>query len=139
MDFPIVKSSQVITMGRLIFPPKLPLPLTDPYYVHASSLDPSDQPYQTASRCDPLFFHNAMDRQTDTQTDRWLKGMVCAAFAVQTATRPNNTKVSIFYCFGSKAPIYSRSQHWGFRAYYPYMKSSTNATHIRLIMMYRPR
>ena len=41
--------------------------------------------------------HNALDRQTNRQTNRWLTGMVCdyrpLYSAVQTATRPNNVRL----------------------------------------------
>ena len=46
-------------------------PWTDPQApLPASSLDPSNLPCQTASRFDPPFFHNALDRQRVRQTDR---------------------------------------------------------------------
>ena len=46
-------------------------PWTDPQTtLYASSLDPSDLWCQTASRSDPPFFHNALDRSTDARTDR---------------------------------------------------------------------
>jgi len=59
-------------------PQNYPFPLTDPQtQVPASSLDPSDLPSQTASISDLPFFHNALDRQTHRQTNRWLVGKVC--------------------------------------------------------------
>ena len=52
-------------------PQKYPFPWTDPQSpLPASSLDPSDLRYQTAFGSDPPFFHNALDRPTDAQTDR---------------------------------------------------------------------
>ena len=48
-----------------------PLPWTDRQTpLPASSLDPSDRCYQTASGSDAPFFHNALDRPTDRPTDR---------------------------------------------------------------------
>jgi len=38
-------------------------------------LDPSDLPSQTVSISDQLFCHNALDRQTNKQTNRWLEEM----------------------------------------------------------------
>ena len=54
-----------------IRPLKYPFPWTDlQTTLPASSLDPSDLWCQTASRSDPSFCHNALDRPTDARMDR---------------------------------------------------------------------
>ena len=54
-----------------ICPQKYPFTWADPQTpIPASSLDPSDLRCQTASRSDPPFLHNALDRPTDITTDR---------------------------------------------------------------------
>ena len=59
--------SRLVTMARQ----KYACPWTDLQTPPlASSLNPPDLRYQTASGSDPPFFHNALDRQTDRQTDR---------------------------------------------------------------------
>ena len=51
--------------------PNYPFPLTDPQtQLPASSLDPSDLPWQTTSISVLPFCHNALDRQTDRPTDQ---------------------------------------------------------------------
>jgi len=53
-----------------------PLPWTNPKaQIPALSLDPSDLPRQTASITDQPFCHNALDRQTHTQTNGQLEGI----------------------------------------------------------------
>jgi len=57
-----------------IRPQNYPIPWTDPkHQLPASSLDPSDLPSRTAYISDQPFYHNALDRQTDSRpTVRWL-------------------------------------------------------------------
>ena len=63
--------SPLVTMARPKFAPKVPFSWTDRQTpLPASSVDSSDLWCQTASRSDPPFFHNALDRPTHPQTDR---------------------------------------------------------------------
>ena len=58
-----------------IRPQKYPFPWTNPQTaLPASSLNPSNLRCQTASRSDPPFFHNALDRPTHVRTDRSFTG-----------------------------------------------------------------
>ena len=90
-----------------IRPQNYAFPWTDPQTrLPASSLDPSNLLSHSASISDPPFFHNALDRQTDTHTWNTDQQMVTgkvrrlqAAFALQRATRPNNTWAqSLMHC-----------------------------------------
>ena len=83
-----------------IRPQTYPFPWTDPQTsLFASSLDPSDLRRQTASGFDSLFFHNALDRQTDGRTyarmyrptDRPRESLTTIGRCATRATRPNNT------------------------------------------------
>ena len=91
-------------------PQKYPFLWTDPQTpLSASSLDPSDLWCQTASRSDPPFFQNALDRQTDRQADRPTdhprKSLMTIGRCATRETRPNNNNNNsccsdiIAFCF----------------------------------------
>ena len=87
----------LVSMGRPTFAPKLPLPV-DESPSPTTCLIPAqfDLPCQTASESDPLFFHSPLDRQTDTQTDRWLTGMVCNYSPLSSYRQQRGLKITGF-------------------------------------------
>ena len=71
--------TQLAAKSPLVMPQNYPFSLTDPQtQLPVSSLYPSNLPSQMASRSGQPFFYNALDRQTNRQTDkqtnRWIKG-----------------------------------------------------------------
>ena len=78
-----------------ICPQKYPFPRTDcQTSLPASSLDPSELWCQTASGSDPPFFHNALQRDTQTHrpTERSRESSITIGRSAQRPTRPNNTQ-----------------------------------------------
>ena len=64
------------TLAPILWPIITPCrgPIRKPNYL-SQFLDPSDLPFQTASISDQPFCHNALDRQTHTETNKWLEEM----------------------------------------------------------------